>query len=733
MRHSILTLLIATIGALGLYAQESEGSKILVFRNTGEINIFNSDSISKIELSVYDTDSIQHDDFVTQVFHHKNSSFMSIPLEEIDSVAFGYRNIIEPKKGVRRLTDEEAQAIISFDGENILYDSRLSMNEGEFVYYDLMTETLPFALCVKINHVAIESGYHRADVTMLDPSDVFNRYLITGNEEEIIGNRIKKADDYTSSPFELDLPRINENGTRIEGKAVVNLDSNLSEIVINPLKGYYHAKLALHLIPNIDFKFYAPRKYERYDGQDYDQRWKVCIPLHPSILKTTLAFDLFVDLIAEIGVEYEYSTDYIMNVEWTHKNGENIFSNCTINNEDSDVESHQKIEAHIDGEVFGGIRADACIHIPWRALGAGAEFKYGLKLEGELSAGLLADMTKEFSPETYAKGEIHLDHGFKLETYLCNFNLRNFDFKDLKNLFQVDKTKLPFEWEKFWNIRTIKLFPEFNSKAVMAKETAPIVQTGDEADAVTISTFVEEEVAYPLDISFEIANKDTDEILAETEVIDTIEMETKDTQTLYTEIVIPDELNKIEKESIIARPIIHYKGYKVKAQPANIAGDMILTPNICSMTGGSSYFVSGMTPISQHTDGETTYIEGNLVGYGVKSDPRYKKRKFKMYEFIDLSDPESCNSMHGEPVSLYGVWTGKIADEDVSFTFTDNENGLYNGTPFTYTFNSPQRGGIAIQLSTGGSISFHIVDISDDSMTIIMKGSEKEVILDRNN
>ena len=182
---------------------------------------------------------------------------------------------------------------------------------------------------------------------------------------------------------------------------------------------------------------------------------------------------------------------------------------------------------------------------------------------------------------------------------------------------------------------------------------------------------------------------------------------------------------------IVARPVINYKGYKVKTVPVNAAADMIMTPNICSLAGGSTYFVSGMTPVAQHTFEETTYIEGNLVGYGVKSDPRYKKRKFKMYEFIDLSNPASCNGMHGQSVSLYGEWIGKIADQDVSFTFTDNEKGSYNGIPFTYKFNSPQRGGIAIQLATGGTISFSIVDISNDSMTIIMKGSEKEIIIYR--
>lgn len=727
MKHSIIALLVAAISTLGIFAQDTKGPKILVFRNTGEINIFNSDSISKVELSCFDTDSIQHDEFVSQVFHYKNSSSVAVPIAEIDSVAFGYRNVIEPKKGVRRLTDEEAEAISSFDGETIIFDSRLSLTTGETVYYDCLTDILPIGLCVRINDVYIDSGLHKAQVTMLEPDEVFDRYLITGdfflNDEK--GKT--RADDYDSTPFELDLPEINTDGTRIEGKIGVKIDSDsksvLSDVVINPLKHYYHAKISLHLNPNVEFKAFTSNKYEVNLEVPYQQRPKLCIPpaASTSPFRLVLAFDPFLDISAEIGFDYEYSTDYHINTEWTRKDGINTFSKPVVSQED--IESHQKMEVHLSGELFVGPRLDTSIQLPFNVAGAGFEVKVGRKWEGELSLGLLQDMTEKFDVESYGKANLYSEWGLKMETYISHRNL--------KDITEIKKIKLPFEVEHYWSPDTIHLLPEFHTKAVICRATAPIVQTGKEPEAVSISSFTETELTYPLDISFEIADKDTDKTLAETEVTATLETEKEDYQTVYSEVIIPTELGKIDKDAIVGRPVINYKGYKVKADPVNAAGDMIMTPNICSLAGGSTYFVSGMTPVSQHTFGETTYIEGNLVGYGVKSDPRYKKRKFKMYEFIDLSDPASCNGMHGEPVSLYGVWIGKIADEDVSFTFTDNENGSYNGTPFIYTFNSPQRGGIAIQLSTGGSISFHIVDISDDSMTIIMKGSEKEIILYR--
>lgn len=724
MRHFILTLLIATISALGLYGQEIGGSKILIFRNTGEINIFNSDSISKVELSIYDTDSIAHDEFVSQVFHHKNNKVVAIPLAEIDSVAFGYRNIIEPKKGVRRLTDEEVEAISYFDGETLRYDSRLILKEGEIVYYDCITDNLPIGLCVKVKGVNDESGKHKAEVSLLDASDVFERYLVTGETPINIVSSKKKAEDYDRKPFEFELPEINSNGMRIEGKFQVNFDTEATEIVIDSKNKYYHAALKMFAYPRAELTVHTSEKQEIH--KDFPEAGKphIEIPALARAISFNFTFDAFLDVLAEAGIQYEYGQEYAISFEWTRKDGENYFSRPVITPTDP-AATTQKTEVHLKGEIFAGVRADMNICTVFNIAGAGVELKFGPRIKSELSLGVIQELSKTFSQEEYAKGNITFQLGLKTETYYFH--------RIMLRPWEINKVKLPFESEIFADLFTHNLFPEFHTKAVLGRATAPIVQTVTEPEAVSISSFIEEKIPYPLNVSFEIADKNTDETLAKTEVIDTLEKEKEDHQTIYSEIIIPSELGKIDKDAILARPVINYKGYKVKTAPVNAAGDMIITPNICFLTGVSSYLVSGMTPVSQHSDGETTYIEGNLVGYGVKSDPRYKKRKFKMYEFIDISNPASCNGMHGESVSLYGVWTGKIANEDVSFTFTDKENGSYNGIPFSYTFNSPQRGGIAIQLSTGGSISFHIVDISDDSMTIIMKGSENEVFLNRNN
>ena len=93
MKQAILTLLLAVLGFANVAAQ-TDGEQVLVFRNTGDINLFYSSEIDSIVVSDYDADSVLHDAPVSQVFYTKDT-IMLVTLAEIDSVAFGIRNTME--------------------------------------------------------------------------------------------------------------------------------------------------------------------------------------------------------------------------------------------------------------------------------------------------------------------------------------------------------------------------------------------------------------------------------------------------------------------------------------------------------------------------------------------------------------------------------------------------------------------------------------------------------------
>lgn len=719
MKAKIVMILMALCVGLGLTAQDDVKGRILIFRNTGEINILRSDSIAKVELSVFDADSVEHTEFVSQVFHYKNNKAMVVPLAEIDSVAFGLRNIIEPKKGVRRLTDEEAGCISSFNGETIEHTNGLSLSAGEYVYYDRLTKILPCGLCVEILSVGAEGSIRKATVRMCDPLEVFDRYLITGDgTSESMLKTVLKADDYDREPFKIEFKDVEIDGVKFSGKVETLANIDAEDIVVDVLKGCAHANLKLSFKPEVEFKALS---------EDRDEiNWKSPQSLDFEIPFLNGAFNIgvsvagFVDFKAEAGIEYKFGTEYFTSIDWSWSDGRHQFTNPeTLGNVLGDME--QKVEVHLDGELYLGVCFDLTLNTLFRLAGAGVEVKAGPKVEADFGIGVLSTLSDHFDSESYGKAHLDVFGGLKTETY---YYLRN-----LKNFHEIEKVKLPFESEWFSKKFRLNLFPEFHSKAVLTKKTAPVVQTPDAPEAVSVSTFTSTELPYPIDVDFEIADKATDATIAEVRVEENIEPGLDKSQNLSSEIEIPVEIGKIDKDGIVARPIINYKGYRVKAASVDVSGDMVLTPMIASMCEGGAYFVSGMTPVSQSDFGDDTYIEGNLVGLQT-GDPRHRRRSLSTVDFVDLSDL-AHSGQGGYLHPLIGDWTGEIVGEGVIFSFINDSEGEYNGNRFAYRYDAPKKGGILIQLDDGGTISFSILEIADGTMTIVMKGSDTRTILTR--
>lgn len=156
-RRLLSSVIIFVFVAVSLFAQSNEHKQILVFRKCGITNIFYSDKLSKIELSKFDSDSVEHNEIVSQVFFRKDDTSVVIPIADIDSVAFGSRNTVRAKNNVRRLTDSEADAIEMFDDTKLQYKegtaSSLIVKAGEKVYYDKITDVLPYGLCASVKSV----------------------------------------------------------------------------------------------------------------------------------------------------------------------------------------------------------------------------------------------------------------------------------------------------------------------------------------------------------------------------------------------------------------------------------------------------------------------------------------------------------------------------------------------------------------------------------------------------
>ena len=157
---------------------------MLVFRNTGEVNLFFSEQLDSIVYSRLDTSNIKHEDIVSQIFYSPDTAII-IPINEIDSVAFGSRNETVFKKEVRQLNDVDCQWIIRYDGTNIFYKlstpSNILPNKGYILFYGERNEIFPNGLAVKVNNVTRTDDAYAINVTEVEFKDIFDRLFFAGS------------------------------------------------------------------------------------------------------------------------------------------------------------------------------------------------------------------------------------------------------------------------------------------------------------------------------------------------------------------------------------------------------------------------------------------------------------------------------------------------------------------------------------------------------------------------
>ena len=113
----ILLGLLSLTSSLQAQEQADPGEQLLVFRNTGVVDLLYTNEV----------DSILTND-TTQVFYAKDTVLV-VPIDELDSVAVGSRNEMKFHDGVKELKKtEDLPWIIRFDGQIIYYRTNTPAN-----------------------------------------------------------------------------------------------------------------------------------------------------------------------------------------------------------------------------------------------------------------------------------------------------------------------------------------------------------------------------------------------------------------------------------------------------------------------------------------------------------------------------------------------------------------------------------------------------------------------------
>ena len=172
--------------------------------------------------------------------------------------------------------------------------------------------------------------------------------------------------------------------------------------------------------------------------------------------------------------------------------------------------------------------------------------------------------------------------------------------------------------------------------------------------------------------------------------------------------------------------MFRYLGKVIKAAPTTIGDDIFYSPVIYTGSHKGHYIVSGMPIVNSASSETTTFIEGNLMPTASANDKFRKGFTASLIETIDLETPPSGG---GASSTLTGNWSGNLAGEQVALTFSDSSNGTYNGIPFSYRVNTPFRGGVSITLSDGRKISFYVVGLTADTLTVKLRNSKRHIPL----
>ena len=700
------TLFIISMLAYCTIYAANENKQVLVFRHSGEVNLFYAEELDSIFCSYMDTAGVEYDSIVSQVFYTHDSAYI-IPIEEIDSVVFGNRNEIEYKSDVRVLKSEDVSWIIRVEDYTVFFKpntpASILPKVGEKLFYPEVNEMLPYGLSVKVVSVTPYNEEIAVTVEVIDLAEIFERFFYAGKVEDG-PNNIASIQNKTSG-FNLNLVGTLEVGSIGSCRTYGGLDIS-GDYVISPLKHYYHADLTLRTQIGFDIKLSASAGMTTPYKKEIAKR---SLPPVCGVFIPSLVFNLFCDVNAELQFTYEMQRTYAYRILWTRKDGVNTIEYPSVGNNDVESE-HAKIDITLDGNLFYGTEFDYNFCLIGDLIGAQASVKIGPEYSGHISVGILRDLTSsKFNPDLYASGEIGTALKASFRAYIIGreHNI----WGDV-----VRKGELFAGYDRYFAQRTLHLFPEFHSnKAVKeARKSKPI----------TISTTAKSNtnIIRPVETGFQVMDK-KDEVLS-TEFIKPLKEETEEMQGVAAVMEVGNHADK--NDTLYTRPVFKYANYVIPyahISASQVPGTM---PIITYMTGEGVTVNAGASSIGQVGNDTTTMHIGNYLP--VPAIDKFFVVVNPYASTVEISDA-------GTEV-IIGTWKGIMDSISTTITFNDDATGTLEQTEknhFVYQLNTPSNG--KIQLTFGNSTTrvFSIKSLSALYISLVDEQTRDRIKFTRKN
>lgn len=673
----IFIFLLLTLLGLPLMAQD-DSEQVLVFRNTGEVNLFFSSELDSVVCSHFDADSVWHEETVSQVFYGKDTTLV-VPLAEVDSVCFGSRNETVFHPGVHQLDEQDIEWLIRYE-DNCLYfrgdtPDGILPKTGEKLFAQQYKPKVPSGICAQVDAVTMANGEWVVTIHDVELSDIFERLFYAGK---------LKIDEPVSGPRRVPvLHRTFEGKVDIGDIGNVKMDLELDvdiEVVAQPLRGYYN------LVADIRRDYTTSITAHVESDYTYEDEVRVAtIPLgvYALVFTPELTINTFVDMNAELSANLTFGQSTTSHITYVKEFGKDaVFTNT--NNGDASDNPFSQVDITCKGEIFMGGEAVLDFNILRELAGARLRLRGGPSFSAEFGLGLL-NQARDYSPEVYGKAE-----------FSCCGKVAVVGIVYTRNLFWGEENEhevLSLE-NKFFE-RTLDLFPHFfESRAVQAP---PTQQPQTE---VTTATKTDSEMLKEVEVGFQLL--DENENVKDSVFVGQVQPQQEEVvQGFKSEF-------KVDKEEVpqLMRPVIHYAGRTIPAATTNVLSNVQIQPAIFWGSNGAVTFVGSYPFRGEVTKDSTNYRAGAYLPIPVVDSV-----------FVDKDSPSTITTLtyidSSKESLLYGTWKGEEDGVAVTYVFNEDKTGSLNGRPFTFKLNYPQSGKIVITFDNDEHMTMSVVNLQE--------------------
>lgn len=702
---TILCLCCMFLTGVVVHAQ-SEDDQLLIFRNTGETNLLYQSQIDSITFTRIDTLGVEYDDPIAQVFHTADTT-LYVSIAEIDSVCLGSRNEIEYRADVRVLSDDpDMQWIIRYDGDNIYY-KKSTPNDvlptvGQKLYFTEQTEMFPCGLCARVEKVVLSGSEITVNVSDVEYTEIFSKFFYAGSfygvQDEVRKANVSRALDIDRT-FKLDLSLPLGNVGKISGEGTLDVKG---KVVMNPFKEYYNAEI--DLINSVGVLVNASLKQKQVFKRE-ENLAHFPLPLIAGVFQPSVDVGLFIDVDAELTFDFDYSQQLTTHVSWTKRKDVQTFTRSTPT-DDGAQSNEAKIQLTLDGVLFYGAKINVNFDLVGKVIGARAKIKIGNAVEGNLSFGTLAELSKGFSAAAYAN--VNLWDMKRIQFEGCSTRRNKWIWGN-----PIETKFLEFGYS--WGRKHIDLFPKFFAhKAVVSpsrKDVTVVVKSGNE-------------IAHKVETGFQIIKSDKRTEPVKTVFVKDVEaVPVNKVQGVDTAIDIPSSVDV--EDGVFLRPVFKYAGYTIPHSTMCAAKDINIQPIIFKMCNGAATVVSGIPMIDNKYVNQTLYNTGPFVPLIERNDTVFHEES----PYVGMGENYGYviyyEGSEGGNEGIVGHWNGKIDSDNISVTFASDGSSQFKCDDISiadgqYYLNEPQSGSILIE-SKDVTVVMEILSLSSNSMKVKFK------------